>query len=93
MVTLLIHHRVADYDAWRPVYDRVTASPMGERVRSHRILRGLDDPNLVVVVETYDSREDAEWSIGHPDLPAVLTEAGVEMDSVRLDYLEEVGAG
>ena len=93
MVTLLIHHRVADYDVWRPIYDRVTAGPMGERVRSHRLLRGLDDSNLVVVIETYDSREDAEWSINHPDLPAALAEGGVEMDSVRLDYLEEVGAG
>jgi hypothetical protein len=42
------------------------------------------------VVETYDSREDAEWSINHPDLPAVLVECGVELDSVRIDYLEEV---
>jgi hypothetical protein len=66
---------------------------MGERVRSHQILRGLDDPNLVVVVETYVSREDAEWSINHPDLPAALAEGGVEMDSVRLDYLDEVGHG
>jgi hypothetical protein len=90
MVTLLIHHRVADYGAWRPIYDRVTGGPMGERVRSHSVWRGLDDPKLVVVVETYDSREDAEWSINHPDLPAVLVECGVELDSVRIDYLEEV---
>jgi len=90
MVTLLIHHRVADYDAWRPVYDRVTAGPMGERVRSHSVLRGVDDPQLVVILETYDSREDAEWSINHPDLPAVLIECGVQMDSVQIDYLEQV---
>ena len=88
MVTVMIHHRVADYEAWRPVYDRVTAGPMGLRVRSHRIWRGLDDPNLVVVVETYDSREDAEWSVAHPDLPAALAEGGVDIDSVRLDYLD-----
>jgi quinol monooxygenase YgiN len=93
MVTLLIHHRVADYEAWRSVYDRVTAGPMGERVRSHQLWRGLDDQQLVVVVETYDSREDAEWSMNHPDLPAALAEAGVEMESVRIDYLEEVGSG
>ena len=93
MVTLLIYDRVADYDAWRPFYDLATASAMGERVRSHRIWRGLDDPNLVVIVETYDSREDAEWTIGHPDLQPVLAESGVEMDSVRLDYLDEVGHG
>jgi hypothetical protein len=93
MVTLLIHHRVADYDAWQPVYDRVTAGPMGERVRSYKLWRGLDDPNLVVVVETYDTREDAEWTMGHPDLPAALAEGGVDMDSVRLDYLDDVGHG
>jgi hypothetical protein len=93
MVTVLIHHRVADYDTWRPVYDRVLGEPPAERTRSHRVLRGLDDPNLVVVIEGYDSREDAEWAINHPDLPALPAEAGVEMDSVRIDYLEQVGAG
>ena len=93
MVTMLIHHRVADYDTWRPVYDRVLGEPPAERTRSHLVLRGLDDPNLVVVIEGYDSLDDAEWAINHPDLPALLAEAGVEMDSVRIDYLEEVGAG
>ena len=34
-----------------------------------------------------------EWLINHPDLPAALAEGGVEMDSVRLDYLDEVGHG
>ena len=73
-----------------PISDRVTAGPMGEQVRSHSVSRALDDPELVVVVETYESREDAQWSIDHPDLPAVLAESGVELDSVRIDYLEEV---
>ena len=93
MVTLLVHHRVADYDAWLPVYERVRYGPGGERVRAHLLWRGLDDPKLVVVVETFDSREDAEWSMNHPDLPSAMADAGVEMDSVRIDYLEEVGSG
>ena len=91
MVTVLIHHRVADYDAWRPFYDRVIAGPMGERVRSPHVWQGLDDPQLVVLIESYDSREDAEWSLNHPDLPAVLVESGVDLDSVRIDYLNDVG--
>jgi hypothetical protein len=33
---------------------------MEERVRSHQNLHGIDDPNLVVIVETYDSRQAAE---------------------------------
>ena len=31
MVTLLVHHRVADYDAWLSVYQRVMYGPGGER--------------------------------------------------------------
>ena len=93
MVTTLIHHRVEDYDAWRPIYDRVLGEPAGERTRTHLVLRGLDDPNLVVVIEGYDSREDAEWALNHPELPALLVEAGVIMDSVRIDYVEEVARG
>ena len=27
MTTVLISHRVADYDAWRAIYDEVTAGP------------------------------------------------------------------
>ena len=29
-------------------------------VRSYRVWRGQDDPNLVVITETFDSREVAE---------------------------------
>jgi len=93
MIDVLVHHRVADYDAWQVVYDRILGEPLGSAVRAHRIWRGLDDPNLVVLVETYDSREAAEAAFAQPGLPAVLDEAGVEMESVRLDYLEEVASG
>lgn len=56
----------------------------------HRVGRGLDDPQLAVITETYDSRDDGEWSINHRDLAAVLVECGVELESARIDYLEEL---
>jgi hypothetical protein len=37
MVTVLINHRVADYDTWKRNYDAVTAGPLGTAVPSHTI--------------------------------------------------------
>jgi hypothetical protein len=89
---VLVHHRVADYDAWQAAYDRVLAGPLAGDVRFSRVWRGLDDPNLVVVAETYPSREAAEAALGNPELPEVMAQAGVEMASMRIDYLYEVAA-
>ena len=93
MTTVLISHRVADFDAWKLAYDRVAAGPLGSATRSYRIWRGQDDPQLVILEETYDSREAAEATLNHPDLPAEIANAGVEMSSVRIDYLDEIASG
>jgi hypothetical protein len=93
MTTVLIYHRVADYDTWRLAYDRIAAGPLGSDTRSFRIWRGQDDPNLVIIEEIYNSREVAEAALNHPELPAEIANAGVEMSSIRIDYLDEVASG
>jgi hypothetical protein len=93
MTTVLIHHRVADYETWKPEYDRVGGGPLGADIRSHRIWRGQDDPQLVIIEETYESREIAEATLNNPALPAELVKAGVDMSSVRIDYVDEVESG
>ena len=93
MVTVLVHHRVADFDAWKREYEAIGASPLGAAVRSAQIWRGLDDPNLVVLAETYDSREAAGEAFNNPALPEAIAKSGVEMASMRVDFVEEVAAG
>jgi hypothetical protein len=78
---------------FRPEYDRVHAGPLGSACRTWRIWRGQDDPNLVVIEETYASREAAEAMVNHPDLPAEIANAGVDMSSIRIDYMDEVYSG
>jgi hypothetical protein len=56
MITVLVSHRVADYDEWKAAYDGIDAGPLASDVRSYRIWRGLDDPSLVIVAETFNSR-------------------------------------
>ena len=94
MVTLLVRCRVADYDAWRAAwipalqqhYDR------GE-VRSFRLWRGLEDPNLVVVAEVFESREIAEAVMNDPAARQVMAAHGVELSTLQSDLVDEVDSG
>jgi quinol monooxygenase YgiN len=93
MTTVLVQHRVLDYDVWKREYDRIVAGPLGAGVRDYRVWRGVDDPNLVVVAETYESRAAADAAGGHPDLPAAFARAGVVMTSMQVDFLDEMESG
>ena len=66
MTTVMIHHRVADYDAWKIEYERVFAMPLSAAVQTYRIWRGQDDPGLVILEETYESREAADGALKIP---------------------------
>lgn len=90
MITVLVNHRVADYDDWKAAYDRIDSGPLASDVRSYRIWRGLDDPNLVILAETFESREIAEAVFAHPELAEEIVKAGVDMASMELHFLEEV---
>jgi quinol monooxygenase YgiN len=93
MTTVLITHRVADYDGWRAIYDEVTAGPLGSDVLTYRVWRSQDDPNLVIIAETYESREVAEAAFTNPALSEVIANAGVDTTSMRIDYMDEVAVG
>jgi quinol monooxygenase YgiN len=88
MVTLLIRCRVADYDVWRPRYDTAVARDGGLGLHSSRVWRSQDDPNLVVIMETYDSRASAEALLNNPAVQAEMVADGVDPSSVQLDFLD-----
>ena len=84
MTTVLCVCRVADFDAWRPGYERGVATE-GES-QSWRIWRGQDDPNLVAVVETFDSRETAEAIWSSPQVQEAMERDGVDPSTVQIQY-------
>ena len=51
MATLFIRHRVKDYEAWKRVYDAYDRK--GDGCTRATVHRDPDDPNLVVVTETF----------------------------------------
>jgi hypothetical protein len=91
VTTVLARFQVADYDAFRPGYDSAMAAISD--IRSYRVWRGQDDPNLVVITETFDSREVAEALWTSQATRDAMTSDGIDMSSLRIDYLDEVGSG
>jgi hypothetical protein len=89
MTTVLILFRVADYDEFRPRYDDAVARTIG--IKSAQVWRGQDDPNLIAVTEVFESREAANTAFADPGLQAQMAADGVELSSVRVEFLDDAG--
>jgi quinol monooxygenase YgiN len=89
----IVHHRVADYGAWKQVYDGVRDMQRAGGVLQHAVLRPADDPGMVVVVHTFDSSDAAKAFFDNPDLKGAMEQAGVDVSSLRIEFLQEEDAG
>jgi hypothetical protein len=78
MVRLFVRHNVADYEAWRKVYDEFDAErgPMG--VKGDAVFRSIDNPNDVTVWHDFDSTEEARAFTSSDKLRNVMQQAGVQ---------------
>jgi hypothetical protein len=81
-------HRVADYDAWRRVYDRVSDIQSELGVTSRAVYRAEGDPNNLLVVQEFRSSEEAHSFFEHPRNREVLQYAGVDVASLRLEFYD-----
>ena len=89
----LVRHRVADFDAWRKVYDDFAPIQAEHGVLGHQVLRSIENPNDVIVTHTFDSREAAKGFFAMPELKEAMSKAGVNADSVQISYFDEVESG
>jgi quinol monooxygenase YgiN len=89
----LVRHRVADYDAWKEVYDGFAPIQAEHGVLGHQVLRSIENPNDVIVTHTFDSREAARAFFAMPELKEAMSQAGVDADSVEISYFDEVESG
>ena len=89
----LVRHRVADYDAWKAVYDNYAPIQAEHGVRAHLLLRSLDDRSEVTVAHTFDTIDAAKAFFAMPELRTAMGDAGVQTDSISVMYYDEVEAG
>jgi hypothetical protein len=88
--TLIIRHRIADFDAWLRIYRGFAEAQAAGGVRSQMALRAVDDPADIVVTHTFDSREAAEAYLGDASLSEAMAEATVDDSSVSVEFFDEV---
>lgn len=89
MQHVLIIHEVADYPAWKKVFDGAAGIRKEAGERSYQVLRYAADPNKIVHFSTWTSHSAAKAFFESPRLVKIRQEAGVKSpDFIYLDQLE-----
>ncbi len=91
MPYVLIIHEVADYPAWKKVFDGAADMRREAGERSYQVLRYQHDPNRIVHFSAWTSLDDARRFFESPKLVRIRAEAGVK--SPDFIYLEQLEAG
>ena len=89
MTITFVRHRVADYEAWRRVYDSVGEMQRQGGVTADAVYRVEDDPNEVLVMHHFGSSSEAHSFMENPDLRQAMAQAGVDPGSLRIEFYEE----
>lgn len=88
--TILIRHRVSDFEAWKAVYAGFAPKQEEGGVRSQMALRSAEDPADIVVTHTFDSRAAADSYLSSPVLHEAMRHASVDDSSVTIEFFDEV---
>ena len=77
-VRMFVRHEVADYTAWRTVYDGLGASRRRQGVTGQAVYQAAGTPNDVTVTHDFRSLERAKAMAASADLKAGMQKAGVK---------------
>lgn len=89
MPALLIRHHVADYPAWKTVFDEHELTRRANGSQGGWLFRDAADPHEVLVLLAWDDLERARLFVDSDDLREAMARAGV-MDRPDIWFLEDV---
>ena len=88
---VLIIHEVADYPAWKIVFDSAAGIRKEAGERSFQVLKYETDANKIVHFSAWTSIADAKAFFESPRLVKIREEAGVK--APEFIYLDQIEAG
>jgi heme-degrading monooxygenase HmoA len=91
MPFVLIIHDVADYPAWKTVFDGAAVIRKAAGEIRFQVLRDDTTPNRVIHFSQWRSHDDARRFFQSPELVEIRRQAGVS--SPEFHYLDEVERG
>ena len=93
MVTHMhVAFRVQDYDRWKVGYDESVEQRKASGEVSFRVLRDVNDSNVVTVMSEQRSAERVQAFLDSPDLKERMKAAGI-VEPGRMLLLEETDQG
>ena len=89
--TIVVVHRVESYTTWKPFYDSTAPWKLPFGWRRGTVLTAIGDRNNVMLIEDFDTLDDAKKFASSPDFKAAMGNAGVVYTpDIRVVDLEEV---
>lgn len=76
-IYIMIRHEVKDFNAWKSVFDSAVDMRKGAGETSAQVFRDADSPNMVTIINGWDSADRAEAFLNNPDLADAMEQAGV----------------
>ena len=77
-VRMFARHEVADYAAWRNVYNNLAPTQKKMGIYSKAVYQSSDNPNEVTVIHDFHSMEEAKAFAASPELKSAMEKAGVK---------------
>lgn len=85
----LVRHQVADYDAWKEVFDGHADNRKSHGCNGGILFRNADNPNEVIAIWDFESVDHAREFTQDPSLREAMGRGGI-IDRPDLYFLNEV---
>jgi heme-degrading monooxygenase HmoA len=86
---LIVQHKVRDFDAWKSVFEEHGDIRRKYGATGHELYQTIDDPNDVVILNTFASLDQARAFAADPSLKQAMEQGGV-IGEPHITWAEEV---
>jgi hypothetical protein len=82
MIYILVSHKVADFEKWKPVFDSDEKARKSFGVNVKKLFRSVDEPNDLHILFDAPDEASAKGCIERPELKKLMESAGVISEPV-----------
>ncbi len=77
MIYIYVSHRVADFNNWKPYFDKDEEARKSFGVEVRKLFRSSEDPNDIHILFEAPDEKSAQQCIERPELKQIMQQAGV----------------
>ncbi|MFO7526730.1 MAG: hypothetical protein R6W68_14855 [Ignavibacteriaceae bacterium] len=89
MAHILIHHKIEEYNKWKPAFDNHSDARAENGSKGGKVFRNADDPNDIFVLLEISSIENAKKFVSSDSTREAMKNAGV-IGMPEIYFIEEI---